>query len=299
VSQNLRQSIFVNEKSWAFKRRFLKSIFKRILEKYQPMTSEDFVKNWPKSAPELNPKVILGVSTTHETSTCIVKNGKILVAISEERLSRKKVDAAFPPKLSIEAVIRASNINPSEIEAVAISGLNWRSLLSQSFKSQKNDFLEYHSWNDYFPHFNKFFYRVYYFIRAVGYQAITKYLLKKYDILPKIFYIEHHEAHAWSAYATSGMDNVIVLTADGVGDDISFTINHAKNGLMHRKFYQFYPHSFGQFYTALTQYLGFKGGRHEGNITGLSAFGKFNNELINVVKSTLIKNFILKVLFET
>jgi carbamoyltransferase len=48
-----------------------------------------------------------------------------------------------------------------------------------------------------------------------------------------------------------------------------------------------YPHSFGQFYTACTQVLGFRGGRHEGKITGLSGFGKVDPVLYDKVKSTI------------
>ena len=49
----------------------------------------------------------------------------------------------------------------------------------------------------------------------------------------------------------------------------------------------FYPHSFGQFYTACTQVLGFKGGRHEGKITGLAGYGKNDPELVRLIEGTI------------
>ncbi len=48
-----------------------------------------------------------------------------------------------------------------------------------------------------------------------------------------------------------------------------------------------YPHSFGQLYTACTQVLGFRGGRHEGKITGLSGYGQVDRELYQRVKATI------------
>ncbi|MGH9902959.1 MAG: carbamoyltransferase C-terminal domain-containing protein, partial [Pyrinomonadaceae bacterium] len=74
--------------------------------------------------------------------------------------------------------------------------------------------------------------------------------------------------------------------ADGVGDDISITFSKGKGSSIHRLEAFFYPNSFGQFYTACTQILGFKAGRHEGKITGLSGYGKPNEELLQRVEQT-------------
>jgi predicted NodU family carbamoyl transferase len=169
--------------------------------------AEDFKSKWPNSAPELNPQTVLGVSTTHETSACVVRNGKILAAVSEERISRVKVDASFPPVGAIREVIRAANIDPKEIDAIAIAGLSPRHLFSQSLESQKRDFLEYHSWNDYFPHFCKILYRLYYFARSLKYKDVLALLYDDYGITPKVFYVEHHEA-AGTRFETENNENI-------------------------------------------------------------------------------------------
>ena len=114
-----------------------------MLKNFDPINTENFVKNWPDSAPELNPKTILGISTTHETSACIVRDGKILSAISEERVSRVKLDSSFPPVRAIKEVIDVSKINPKSIDAVAISGLNWRALIPRTLESQSAIFLNF------------------------------------------------------------------------------------------------------------------------------------------------------------
>lgn len=265
----------------------MRSIFSRVADRFETVVAEDFVANWPESAPDLNPKTVLGVSTTHETAACIVRDGQIVSAVSEERISRKKTDSAYPPRGAVDSAILAAGIDPREIDAIAIAGLDWRGLLPQTWESQKRDLRDYHGWNDYFPHFCKFFYRLYYFVRATGYRAVSDYVARTYGVYPKVFYVEHHEAHAWSVYGTSGQKSPLLVTADGVGDDISLTVNTSRGGLIRRVFFQYYPHSFGQFYTALTQYLGFTGGRHEGKITGLAAYGAADPELVSRIESTL------------
>src|SRR5690606_36951474 len=78
----------------------------------------------------------------------------------------------------------------------------------------------------------------------------------------------------------------LIVTADGVGDDVCITFSRGEGSLIRRLETFFYPNSFGQFYTACTQVLGFKGGRHEGKITGLSGFGSPNETLIQKVEKT-------------
>ena len=157
-------------------------------------------------------------------------------------------------------------------------------------RGQLKDLSEFHGWIDYFPHFGKLLYRIFYFYRALGYYTILRFLKNRYGIKPKIHFVEHHLAHAASAYRTAPFDNALIVTADGVGDDISLTVSVGKDGRLQRLKEIYYPHSFGQFYTACTQVLGFRANRHEGKVTGLSGFGKISPELYAKVKSTIRKS---------
>lgn len=231
--------------------------------------------------------IILSISTTHETGAAVLEGSNIKAAISEERMARVKLSTTYPPIGSIEESIRVAGIDPKEISEVIISGLPASQLLGLLARGQLTDTMEFHGWNDYFPHFNKILYRLFYYYRALGYRSILSFLKKKYGITPNLHFIEHHLCHAASAYRTAPFDEALIVTADGVGDDISFTISKGRNGRIERLMEIRYPHSFGQFYTACTQVLGFRGGRHEGKITGLSGFGKVDPELYAKVKSTI------------
>ena len=67
--------------------------------------------------------IILGICDSIESHACIVKNGKLIAAISEERMSRIKADAGYPKK-SIDRVLEISGIKPKEIDIIAIAGFD-------------------------------------------------------------------------------------------------------------------------------------------------------------------------------
>jgi len=287
LGSNFRLQFFTNNFfSTHTKLSFLRTLMEPFAQDFRFVTSENFVQEWSSATPPAKPDVILGISTTHETGACLVKGGKVLAAINEERLSRKKFDTTYPPVESIREVIRLSGVTPNSIDAVSIAGLEWKDLLARTIDSLWNDVRDFHAWNDYVPHLCRIFYRVFSFWRATHYGRLQSFLQKEFGINPKVYYIEHHEAHAASAYRTGSEEEALIITADGVGDDISITFSKGQKGCIRRSEEFFYPNSFGQFYTACTQILGFKAGHHEGKITGLSGYGKPNHELILAIEKT-------------
>jgi carbamoyltransferase len=257
-----------------------------VKDEYQVTDTASLLAEMPAKQ-QLRQPTILAISTTHETGAAVFINGELKSAISEERIDRVKFSTKYPPTKSIEESIRVSGVDPRDIDEIVISGLKPSELATSLFRGQTSDFMDFHGWNDYFPHFNKILYRTFYMYRAMGYRSVQSFMKEKYGVSPNMNFIEHHLSHASAAYRTAPFDNALIVTADGVGDDISFTISTGQNGRIRRLKEIRYPHSFGQFYTACTQILGFRGGRHEGKITGLSGFGEVDPELYAKVKSTL------------
>lgn len=289
LRQSLRLEIFTNNLCFRGpKLPFLEKLLAPVRREFAFTTTEEFLDGWPASAPDLNPRTILGISTTHETGACIVRDSRTLSAINEERITRRKFDNRYPPVESIREAITVAKIDPKEIDAVAIAGLHWKDLLPQMLDSLRSDVTDFHSWNDYFPHFCRILYRLYYFWRASRYHEVSRFLQREYGISPKTYYVEHHEAHAASAYRTASHASSLIVTADGVGDEVCITFSRGEASSIRRLEQYFYPHSFGQFYTACTQVLGFKGGRHEGKITGLAGYGKHDPALIAKLEKTLL-----------
>src|SRR5262249_19173101 len=102
----------------------------------------------------------------------------------------------------------------------------------------------------------------------------------------KLKRIEHHTAHAASAYVTSGFEEAMAVTLDWYGGGLSGSGSRcAKSGIQRiHNFY--YPHSLGLFYAQVTSALGFKASQHEGKIVGLAAYGDHT-----VAGSTLLERF--------
>ena len=94
------------------------------------------------------------------------------------------------------------------------------------------------------------------------------------DLRVHSIFLDHHQAHAWSAYSCSPFNDAIILTADGRGDLKSTTISVAnkENGVKEIDYLLTFD-SLGFLYAQVTNYLGFKPHRHEGKVTGLAAFG--------------------------
>ncbi len=96
-----------------------------------------------------------------------------------------------------------------------------------------------------------------------------------------VFFYNHHAAHGLPAYFYSQFADALIYTADGIGDNVSYSVTAARGGTLdvlsggdaalHRPFR---INSVGLLYCYFTDALGFIWNRHEGKVTGLAGFGK-------------------------
>ena len=85
--------------------------------------------------------------------------------------------------------------------------------------------------------------------------------------------VEHHRAHAASAFFVSPFDEAAVLTLDGFGDFASTMLAAGSGNRLAVLGRVLFPHSLGIFYTAVTQWLGFPHYGDEGKVMGLAPYG--------------------------
>ncbi len=214
--------------------------------------------------------IILGIVNEDVSGACLVKDGRIVAAVSEERFTRVKNDSSWPSE-SIEYVLKQQNIELSDINHIAYG---W----GANFDSQKHllmffDRVVEETLNnpDNIDTFRK---RVEVEINRDD--EVRGYFLdfvKKSGLEKKTVFIDHHECHALSAFVCSPFEKALVLTADGRGDFQSFSVSvfdNDKYEVIHR---ESTIDSLGFFYARITALLGFKVNRHEGKITGLAAYG--------------------------
>ena len=226
---------------------------------------------------------ILGISAFyHDSAACIVKDGKILSAIQEERFSRKKNDSVFP-KHVIKYFLKEYNLSLNDIDYVVFYEkpfLKFERLIETYVKNSPKGFSS--------------------FIKSIPFWVKEKIFQKKIilDNLSELdqsfkkrecnlLFSNHHLSHAASCYYPSPFDEAVILTLDGVGEWTTTAIYQGKNNKINLKEKIDFPHSLGLLYSSFTQYLGFKVNEDEYKVMGLAPYGKpiYRDKILsNIIK---------------
>lgn len=229
---------------------------------------------------------ILGIADGLSSGAALIENGTILYAVNEERLIRAKMATGFPRE-SISKVLDDSHTRPEEIDGVAVAMVNdyfrekavpfegWflrdQAPLKEAILSASSHITQIFGAK---PLLQETYYKLKHQIGKARRKTIGEILRRDWGLAAPVRFIDHHFAHACSAYFTAGMDEATVVTMDGAGDNSSSHVYHVKN----RDFRQFWNvdsfNSLGNYYGYITHLCGFKAHRHEGKITGLAAYGK-------------------------
>ena len=226
---------------------------------------------------------ILGLNINHaDTSACLIKDGKIISAIEEERFVRLKHYAGFPSH-SIDFCLSFSNIKVSDLDFVTVNYSPTSNIKQKLLYSLKN-IISLSTIKKVYRFKNKLFYS----------SDLTKFL-RDNDFKGKVINIDHHLSHLASSFYNSPFENAAGLTIDGFGDFCStetFLCND-KNIKSFKKV--FFPHSLGILYQAITQYLGFKNYGDEYKVMGLASYGspKYLNEFNDIIKLDKKNYFLL------
>ena len=237
---------------------------------------------------------VLSFSNEHEAGAAIVKDGKIVAAINEERLTRVKNQDGFP-SLSIDYVLKAAKLNRKDIDDVIIPEISkvrdlfenvipkYPFLLFYKPKGTKIKFPDY---------LRQFIYSSYIllktYLRTLREHSGDENKLRKMFPNARFHRVGHHISHAASTYFTSGFDEAIIITADYWGDFVSTMVSIGEGKNIKPIARSYFPHSLGHYYASLTTWLGFRANRHEGKILGLAAFGDSNSSLYDKMKNLLI-----------
>ena len=202
----------------------------------------------------------LGISAFyHDSAACLVKDGKVLYAIEEERFTEIKHDSSFPVH-SIKWILKKANLRHiSEIDEVC-----WY----ENPKKKKDRVLKTFAKRPYKTLLNKLKFLVKHYIKSPD---ILMYLYFGY--LGKIKYVDHHLSHAAFSYFTSPFKHAAILTVDGVGEWETITISEGRNGKIIKKLSIDFPNSLGMLYSTITAFLGFKPNEGEYKVMGLAPFG--------------------------
>jgi carbamoyltransferase len=132
--------------------------------------------------------------------------------------------------------------------------------------------------------------------RKVWVENEIKFFFREFNSSPRVHFIGHHEAHAASAFYTSELQDSLVITLDGSGDDLSGAVYSFESGRKKKTIMEVsHLDSIGLVYSAVTERYNFRPSRHEGKITGLSAFGTLDRSYEILNEYVTIKNGIPKI----
>jgi carbamoyltransferase len=205
---------------------------------------------------------ILGISAFyHDSAACLVRGDDIVAAASEERFTRKKGDPRFPAR-SVEYCLQEAGITTRDLGAV---GFYDKPLL------KFDRILE--TYVDIAPKgFKSFLMAGPLWIKDKLYidQQIREAL--GYD--GRVFYAEHHESHAASAFFPSPFEEAAVVTIDGVGEWATAAIGMGSGNDIQIIKELHWPDSLGLLYSAITYYTGFKVNSGEYKVMGLAPYGE-------------------------
>jgi carbamoyltransferase len=205
---------------------------------------------------------ILGLSAFyHDSAACLVRDGEIIAAAQEERFTRKKHDASFP-KHAVMYCLREGGIVVNELECVAF---------------YEKPFLKFdrilHSYLAYAPAgLKSFLIAIPLWIRE---RIWMKELIRRElgrDC--KVFFPEHHESHAASAFFPSPFPEAAFLTIDGVGEWTTTSYGVGSRNHIQMLAELRFPHSLGLLYSAFTYFTGFKVNSGEYKLMGLAPYGQ-------------------------
>jgi carbamoyltransferase len=216
----------------------------------------------------LKSMLTLGInySQMHDSSACIVRDGELLFAVAEERISRLKHDARFP-QLAIQACLDFAKVSVQQIDEVCFG---WQPA-GQVFR---HDLKLYATGRWPVSYMNV--------LNSTRHFASMWHQESGAAPFRKIFgsgkmrfrYVDHHLAHALSAYAYSGFDDAAVVVMDGRGAWEATSIWHGHAGRLDPVLTQNWPDSLGLFYAQFTGFLGFVPNSDEWKVMGLAPYGQ-------------------------
>ena len=210
---------------------------------------------------------VLGISAFyHDSAAALIEDGHLVGAAQEERFTRKKHDAAFPEH-AIAYCLQRGGVGSEGVDAVVYYDkpiTTFVRLLKtylrvgpkgiRSFSSAMPTWAREKLWIPY---------------------EIERGLQRIGSKMPKdVWFTEHHESHAASAFFPSPFEHAAILTFDGVGEWATSSVGVGRGNQIDLQRQLNFPNSLGLLYSAFTYFCGFRVNSGEYKLMGLAPYGQ-------------------------
>ncbi len=210
---------------------------------------------------------ILGISAYyHDAAAALVRDGRIIAAAQEERFTRKKHDAGFPVN-AIRYCLAEGGLAGGGLDAVAFYDkpiVKFARILETYFSVAPRGL---RSFMMALPLWLK---------QKLWIPLEIEAALDAQGLRPRepLYFPEHHESHAASAFYPSPFQEAAILTLDGVGEWATSTLGVGRGHKLEILRELRFPHSLGLLYSAFTYFTGFKVNSGEYKLMGLAPYGE-------------------------
>src|SRR5471032_3274996 len=219
---------------------------------------------------------LLGLSAYyHDSAACLLEDGVIVAAAQEERFTRVKHDPRFPTR-AVEYCLREAGITAGQLDLV---GFYEKPLVKFSRLIETYVACAPRGLSSY--------------LMALPLWLTDK-LWMSDDIRQRldgyegeVFFGEHHESHAASAFYPSPFEQAAIVTIDGVGEWATSSIGVGRGNDLEMLRELRFPHSLGLLYSAFTYFAGFRVNSGEYKVMGLAPYGE--PKYVKTIKDRLLE----------
>jgi carbamoyltransferase len=205
---------------------------------------------------------ILGISCYyHDSAAALIRDGVIVAAAQEERFSRKKHDFGFPAR-AIAWCLAQEGITASRLDCVTFYDKPFI-----KFERILETYLAYAPRG-----LRSFLMAMPLWLREKLW--IPQQIRDELGYDGTIYFPEHHESHAASAFFPSPFARAAFLTMDGVGEWTTTSYGTGRDNAIEILGEMRFPHSLGLLYSAFTYFTGFKVNSAEYKVMGLAPYGE-------------------------
>ena len=229
---------------------------------------------------------IIGYLHGRDPAACLVQNGCVLSYVEEERLVRFKHAPSIFPVRSIESCLQSARLQLNDIDFIVFGydAPRYSNGEMGKFYRQVNSIFPpgpaTRAWQER---------NMVMLAEKTLRTRLERELLVHFGArrIPELRFYPHHRSHAAATFFLSPFDEALVLTLDGSGDHQCTTLWKGTRQSLELIQEFHIPHSFGWFYSAVTEYLGFAAYDGEYKVMGLAAYGRENLEIRRALDQVL------------
>lgn len=234
--------------------------------------------------------ITVGFYKGHNATACLLKDGEIIAAASEERFNRIK-NADIFPKEAINYCLRQVGVSAKEVDLFVRIYEHPEGYVSPAGETKTPRFLDFILYPSKYIKKLTFQFPSFGFFIKFTYSFLSQYILAPYFKMQfrtnmalflgiyrkKIIFTNHHLCHAYAAYygfvpLEDQKKNQLVITLDGEGDGLCSTVWTVKEGKWIKIAETKGGHSVATFYGLITHFLGMKMNEHEYKVMGLAPY---------------------------